>query len=64
LLDSNNCIDAFFAIIGWKNNRRNLSRLSRTEIIEDDEEAWSEDNLNSYPQCSNDDTDFNGSYKR
>ena len=39
-----------------------LSKLHNSEIIEDDEEAWSEDNLNSHSQCSND--DFDSSYKR
>ncbi|KYN29333.1 hypothetical protein ALC57_01226 [Trachymyrmex cornetzi] len=39
-------------------------KLHNSEIIEDDEEAWSEDNLNSHPQCSNDDADFDSSYKR
>ena len=39
-------------------------KLHNSEIIEDDEEAWSEDNLNCHPQCSNDDTDFDNSYKR
>ncbi|KYN13299.1 hypothetical protein ALC57_14516 [Trachymyrmex cornetzi] len=34
-----------------------------SEIIED-EEAWSEDNLNFHPQCSNNDADFDSSYKR
>ena len=38
-------------------------KLHKSEIIED-EEAWSEDNLNSHPQCSNDDADFDSSYKR
>jgi len=38
-------------------------KLHKSEIIED-EEAWSEDNLNSQPQCSNDDADFDSSYKR
>ena len=36
-------------------------KLHNSEIIED-EEAWSEDNLNL--QCSNDDTDFDSSCKR
>ena len=40
-------------------------KLHNSEIIEDDEEdEWSEDNLNSHPQCSNDDADFDSSYKR
>ena len=39
-------------------------KLYNSEIIEDGEEAWSENNLNSHPQCSNDDADFESSYKR
>jgi len=39
-------------------------KLHNSEIIEDDEEAWSKDNLNSNLQCSNDDADFDSSYKR
>ena len=39
-------------------------KLHNTEIIEDDEEARSEDNLNVHPQCSNNDADFDSSYKR
>jgi len=39
-------------------------KLHSFEIIEDDEEAWNEDNLNSHSQCSNDDADFDSSYKR
>jgi len=39
-------------------------KLHSFEIIEDDEEAWHEDNLNSHSQCSNDDADFDSSYKR
>jgi len=39
-------------------------KLRSFEIIEDDEEAWNEDNLNSHPHCSNDDTNFDSSYKR
>lgn len=39
-------------------------KLHSFEIIEDDEEAWNEDNLNSHPHCSNDDTNFDSSYKR
>ena len=34
-------------------------KLHNSEIIEDDEEAWSEDNLNSHPQCSNYDAVIN-----
>jgi len=30
--------------------------IQNSEIIEDKAEAWSEDNLNSHLQCSNDDT--------
>ena len=41
-----------------------LYKLHNSKIIEDDEEAWSEDDLNSNPQCSNDDVDFDSSYKR
>jgi len=33
-------------------------KLYNSELIEDDEEAWNEDNLNFYPPCSNDDADF------
>lgn len=39
-------------------------KLHSFEIIENDEEAWSKDNLNSRLQCSNDDADFDSSYKR
>ncbi|KYN16345.1 hypothetical protein ALC57_11399 [Trachymyrmex cornetzi] len=39
-------------------------KLHNFQIIEDNEEAWSKDNLNSHPQCSNDDADFDSSYKR
>ena len=39
-------------------------KLHNSEIIEDDEKAWSEDNLNSHPWCSNDDADFDSSYER
>jgi len=41
-------------------------KLYNSEIIEDDEETRNEDNLNSHPQCSNDDAhdDFDSSYKR
>ena len=37
-------------------------KLHNSQIIEDDEEAWSEDNLNSHTQYSNDDA--NSSYKK
>jgi len=39
-------------------------KLHNFEIIEDDKKAWSEDNLNSHSQCSNNDADFDSSYKR
>jgi len=39
-------------------------KLHSFEIIEDDEEAWNEDNLNFHSQCSNNDADFDSSYKR
>ena len=39
-------------------------KLHNSEIIEDDEEAWNEENWNSHPECSNDDADFDSSYKR
>jgi len=39
-------------------------KLHSFEIIEDDEEAWNEDNLNSHSHCSSDDADFDSSYKR
>jgi len=38
-------------------------KLHSFEIIEDDKEAWNEDNLNSHPHCSNDDKNFDSSYK-
>jgi len=40
-----------------------LYKLHNSEIIKDVEEAWSEDNLNSHSQYSNDDADFDSSYK-
>ena len=52
-----------FKFIWIKSNRRiyldyqELYKLYNSKIIEDDEETWSEDNLNSHPQCSNDDAD-------
>jgi len=50
--------------MGWKKYISILKNLINYnfEIIEADEEAWNEDNLNSY--CSNDDADFDSSYKR
>ena len=39
-------------------------KLHNSEIIKDNEEAWNEDNLNSHPRCSNNDADFDSSYKR
>jgi len=39
-------------------------KLHSYEIIEDDEEAWNEDYLNSHAQCSNDNADFDSSYRR
>lgn len=39
-------------------------KFHRFEIIEDDEQAWSEDNSNFHPQCSSDNIDFDSSYKR
>ncbi|XP_025160400.1 uncharacterized protein LOC112589848 [Harpegnathos saltator] len=39
-----------------------IFHYNRSRII--DEEAWGEDNLNSQPQCSNVDEDFDNSYKR
>lgn len=39
------------------------NQLNSFELIEDDIEAWIEDNSNSR-QCSNDDSDFDASYKK
>ncbi|XP_071581536.1 uncharacterized protein [Temnothorax nylanderi] len=39
-------------------------KLHTFEIIEDGDEAWSEDNLNSHPQCLNDNENFDSFYKR
>jgi len=39
-------------------------KLHNSEIIKNNKKAWNKDNLNSHPQCSNDDADFDSSYKR
>jgi len=39
-------------------------KFHRFEIVEDDEQAWNEDNSNFHPQCSSNNIDFDSSYKR